>query len=59
MGLRKLTKHRGALPSDEALVKLLHLASHNISKRWTLPVRDWKAALTRFTVQFDGQLSQL
>ncbi len=59
MGLRKLTKHRGAFPSDEALVKLLYLALRNISKRWTLPIRDWKAALNRFTIQFEGRLPQL
>ena len=59
MGLRKLTKHRGAFPSDEALIKLLYLALRNISKRWTLPIRDWKAALNRFTIQFEGRIPQL
>lgn len=58
-GLRKLTKHRGAFPSDEALLKLLYLALRNISKKWTLPIRDWKAALNRFTMQFEGRIPQL
>lgn len=57
-GLRKLTKHRGAFPNDEALIKLLYLALRNISKKWTLPIRDWKAALNRFTIQFEGRLPQ-
>ena len=57
--LRKLTKHRGAFPSDEALMKLLYLALRNISKKWTMPIRDWKAALNRFTIQFEGRLPQL
>jgi len=56
--LRKLTKHRGAFPSDEALIKLLYLALRNIAKKWTLPIRDWKAALTRFTIQFEERLPQ-
>jgi Transposase and inactivated derivatives len=51
MSLRKLTKNRGSFPSDEALIKLFFLALRNISKKWTLPIRDWKAALTRFTIQ--------
>ena len=59
MGLRKLTKHRGAFPTDEALVKLMYLALRNISKKWTLPIRDWKAALNQFTIQFEGRLPQL
>jgi len=57
MSLRKLTKNRGSFPSDEALVKLFFLALRNISKKWTLPIRDWKAALTRFTIQFGERIS--
>ena len=57
--LRKLTKHRGAFPTDEALVKLIYLALRNISKKWTMPIRDWKAALNQFTIQFEGRLPQL
>ena len=52
MSLRKLTKNRGSFPSDEALTKLFYLALRNISQKWTMPIRDWKAALTRFTIQF-------
>jgi putative transposase len=55
MSLRKLTKNRGSFPSDEALVKLFFL--RNISKKWTLPIRDWKAALTRFTIQFGERIA--
>lgn len=58
MSLRKLTKNRGAFPTDEALVKLFYLALRNISKKWTLPIRDWKAALTRFTIQFGERISR-
>ncbi|KKY06824.1 IS256 family transposase, partial [Xanthomonas phaseoli] len=58
MSLRKLTKNRGAFPSDEALMKLFYLALRNITKKWTLPIRDWKAALNRFTIQFEGRLPQ-
>ena len=56
--LRKLTRHRGALPSDEALIKLLYLALRNISKKWTMPIRDWKAALNQFTIRYEERLPQ-
>jgi putative transposase len=59
MSLRKLTKNRGSFPSDEALLKLFYLALQNISRKWTMPIRDWKAALTRFTIQFEERLPQL
>ena len=59
MGLRKITKNRGSFPSDEALMKLFYLALRNISQKWTLPIRDWKAALTRFTIQFEDRMNNV
>ncbi|EKD97692.1 MAG: transposase mutator type, partial [uncultured bacterium] len=56
MSLRKLTKNRGSFPSDEALIKLFYLALRNISQKWTMPIRDWKAAQTRFTIQFGDRI---
>jgi transposase-like protein len=44
------------LPNDEALLKLFYLALNNISKKGTMPLRDWKAALTRFTIQLEGRM---
>ena len=58
MSLRKITKNRGSFPSDEALLKLFYLALQNISRKWTMPIRDWKAALNRFTIQFDDRMPQ-
>nr|WP_315229124.1 IS256 family transposase [uncultured Albidiferax sp.] len=57
MGLRWLTKNRGSFPSDEALTKLFYLVLRNIAQKWTMPIRDWKAALTRFTIQFGDRIS--
>ena len=59
MSLRKLTKNRGSFPSDEALLKLFYLALKNISQKWTMPIRDWKAALNRFTIEFGDRIAQL
>ena len=58
MSLRKLTKNRGSFPSDDALLKLFYLALRNISQKWTMPIRDWKAALNRFTIQFEERIPQ-
>jgi putative transposase len=58
MSLRKVTKSRGSFPTDEALLKLFYLAIQNISKKRTMPVRDWKSALNRFTIQFDERMPQ-
>ena len=54
---KNLSKNRGTLPSDEALIKLFYLALHDISQKWTMPFRDGKAALTRFSIQFGDRIS--
>ena len=59
MSLRKVTKNRGSFPNDEAMTKLLYLAMKNISKKWTLPIRDWKAAMNHFTILFEGRMPEL
>ena len=59
MSLRKVTKNRGSFPNDEAMTKLLYLAMKNISKKWTLPIRDWKAAMNHFTILFEGRMPVL
>ena len=53
--LRKIIKNRGAFPSDEAATKLMFLALRNISKRWTKPLMNWKAALNRFAIMFEDR----
>ena len=58
MSLRKVIKTRSSFPTDEAVSKLFYLALNNISKKWTMPIRDWKGALNRFTIQFDDWMSR-
>ena len=53
--LGKIIKNRGAFPSDEAATKLMFLALRNISKRWTKPLMNWKAALNRFAIMFEDR----
>jgi putative transposase len=56
MGLRKIIKNRGSFPNDEAALKLIYLALQNISQKWTMSVKDWKAALNRFAIIFGDRL---
>lgn len=56
MSLRKVTKNRGSFPNDEAMFKLLYLALTNISKKWTMPIKDWKSALNQFSIMFDDRV---
>ena len=56
MSLRKIIKNRGSFPTDEAALKLLYLALRNITQRWTMPVKDWRAALNRFAIIFEERM---
>jgi hypothetical protein len=46
-------------PSDEAALKLVYLALKNISERWTMPVKEWRAALNRFAILFEDRMPVL
>ena len=54
--VRRVTKTRAAFPSEEAAIKLLWLALHNASRRWTMPIRDWGAAMNQFAIMFPDRL---
>lgn len=56
MSLRKVIKNKRAFPSDVAATKQLYLALKNISKKWTMPIRNWGPALSRFMIMFEGRL---
>jgi putative transposase len=56
ISLRKVNKSRGSLPSDDAFLKLFFSALNNIYKKWTMPLRDMKAALTGFIIQLEGRM---
>lgn len=57
MCLRKVIKNKRSFPSDEAALKLLYLALNNLSKKWTMPIRDWGAAMNRFQIMFGERLN--
>jgi putative transposase len=59
MSLRKIIKNRGSFPTDEAAVKLLYLALQNIARKWTMPIKEWKAALNRFAILFEDRMPAL
>ncbi len=55
--LRKVTKNRRSFPTDESVMKVLYLALHQISKKWTMPIRDWKQAMGQFMILFGDRVS--
>lgn len=56
MTLRKVLKNKRFFPSDEAAFKQLYLGIKNISKKWTMPIRNWGEAMSRFMIEFGDRL---
>ena len=56
MSLRKVSKNCGSFPNADTVIKLYYLALSNIAKKWSMPLRDWKPALNRFTIQFNERM---
>jgi putative transposase len=53
--LRKVTKNKASFPSSEAARKLLFLATQNITRKWTAPIRDWAKILNQLAIRFEGR----
>lgn len=54
--IRKFTRNRKQYPNAESALKLVYLAIHEASKRWTMPIVGWKAALNHFAILFEDRL---
>ncbi len=55
--LRKLIKNKRIFPSDDAALKQLYLGLKNISKKWTMPIKNWKNAMNCFVILFEERLN--
>ena len=54
--LRRMLKNRGSFPNDDSILKILYLAINRVSKKWTMPIRNWKAALNQFVILFGDRV---
>ena len=52
---RKVTKNRALFPNDDALKKMLFLAYRDLSKKWTMPIRNWALVLSNFSIYFEDR----
>jgi transposase-like protein len=49
---RRITNNRLLFPNDDAILKVLYLALMNQTKKWTMPIHDWGAALNELAIEF-------
>lgn len=54
--IRKFTRNRKQYPSRDSALKLIYMAIHEASKRWTMPIPKWKEALNHFAILFEDRM---
>jgi putative transposase len=54
--VRKVTKTKGAFPNDMALLKLIYLATENISAKWTQPLQNWGLTAQQLCIRFGKRM---
>jgi putative transposase len=57
--IRKFTRNRKQYPNAESAFKLVYLAIQEASRKWTMPIKNWKAALNHFAIVFEGRMPML
>ena len=54
--IRKFTRNRKQYPNRDSALKLIYMAIHEASKKWTMPIPHWKAALNHFAIMFEERM---
>ena len=57
--IRKFTKNRKIYPNEGSALKLIYMAIHEASKKWTMPIHHWKPALNHFAIMYEGRMPDL
>ena len=57
--IRKFTKNRKIYPNEQSALKLIYMAIHEASKKWTMPIHHWKPALNHFAIMYEGRMPEL
>lgn len=53
--LRKVIKNKGSFPTEQAVRKLLYLATMDITKKWTAPIQNWPLILNQLAIRFEDR----
>ena len=53
--VRKFTKSKAIFPTDDSIRKVVYLSVKEISKKWTLPVRDWGLVYSQVMIYFEDR----
>jgi putative transposase len=55
--VRKFTKSKAIFPTEDSIRKVIYLSVKEITKKWTMPVRDWGLAYSQLAIFFAERLA--
>ena len=55
--IRAAIKKRKVFPTDDSVRKVVYLAIKDASKKWRMPIQNWRLAMSRFIIEFGDRLS--
>lgn len=55
--IRAAIKKRKVFPTDDSVRKVIYLAIKDASKKWSMPIQNWRLAMGRFIIEFGDRLS--
>ena len=55
--VRKFTKSKAIFPTDDSIRKIIFMSVKEISKKWTMPVRDWGLAYSQLAIFFEDRFA--
>ncbi len=56
--LRKVTKSKTIFPNEEALMRILYLATENATKKWISIIRNWGLIYSQIRILFDKRMDK-
>ena len=54
--IRKYTKNKLSYPTDQAVMKSVFLAVREVTKKWSMPIRNWGVILNQFLTIFEKRV---
>lgn len=54
---RRLNRQRNVFPSSQALLKALYLATFEVTKKWTMPIRNWGKVFGELSIMYPKRLT--
>ena len=55
---RRLNKQKSVFPSSQALLKALYLSTFEVTKKWTMPIRNWRKVRAELVIMYPERMPE-